>query len=117
LFCRWKSRSEAGRPKIPQAQINLIKQMANDKPLWGAPRIHGEMLKLGFDISSQSPPTVHAQEGPKDYQAALEDVSGEQTVPHTRFLSGGPQLRATLPSHGEVTLPQLRFASIAMVGF
>jgi putative transposase len=54
LYWRWRSRSEAGRPKIPQAQINLIKQMANDNPLWGAPRIHGEMLKLGFDISEST---------------------------------------------------------------
>jgi len=51
LFWKWKSRSEAGRPKIPQAQIDLIKQIADDNPLWGAPRIHGEMLKLGFDLS------------------------------------------------------------------
>jgi putative transposase len=51
VYWRWKRRSEAGRPKIPQAQINLIRQMANDNPLWEAPRIHGEMLKLGFDIS------------------------------------------------------------------
>ncbi len=51
LFWTWKSRSEAGRPKIPQAQIELIKQMANQNPLWGAPRIHGELLKLAFDIS------------------------------------------------------------------
>ena len=51
LYWRWKSRHKSGRPKIPQAQINLIKQMANDNPLWGAPRIHGELLKLGFDIS------------------------------------------------------------------
>ncbi|MDP2886980.1 MAG: integrase core domain-containing protein [Ignavibacteria bacterium] len=51
LFWRWKSQSEAGRPKIPRDQIALIKQMANDNPLWGAPRIHGEMLKLGFEIS------------------------------------------------------------------
>ena len=51
LFWKWKSRSEACRPKIPQAQIDLIKQMANQNPLWGAPRIHGELLKLGFDIS------------------------------------------------------------------
>jgi putative transposase len=41
----------SARPKIPQAQIDLIKQMANENPLWGAPRIHGELLKLGFDIS------------------------------------------------------------------
>jgi len=54
LFWRWKSRLEAGRPKIPQAQINLIKQMANENPLWGAPQIHGELLKLGFDISEST---------------------------------------------------------------
>jgi len=51
LYWRWESRSEPGRPKIPRAQINLIKQMANENPLRGAPRIHGELLKLGFDIS------------------------------------------------------------------
>jgi hypothetical protein len=51
LFWKWKSRSETGRPKNPQAQIDLIRQMANDNPLWGAPRIDGEMLTLGFDLS------------------------------------------------------------------
>ncbi len=54
LFWRWKSRSDAGRPKIHQAQIELIKQMASDNALWGAPRIHGELLKLGFDISEST---------------------------------------------------------------
>jgi putative transposase len=54
LLWRWKSRPEAGRPKIPQAQIDLIRQMTNDNPLWGAPRIHGEMLKLVFDISEST---------------------------------------------------------------
>jgi putative transposase len=43
-----------GRPAIPQDQINLIKQMATDNPLWGAPRIHGELLKLGIDISQST---------------------------------------------------------------
>ena len=50
-YWRWKSRNRRGRPKIPQGQINLINQMANDNALWGAPRIHGELLKLGFGIS------------------------------------------------------------------
>jgi putative transposase len=54
LYWRWKSRSALGRPKIPQEQINLIKQIAKENPLWGAPRIHGEMLKLGFDISEST---------------------------------------------------------------
>jgi putative transposase len=38
LYWRWKSRHKRGRPKIPQAQINLIKQMTNENPLWGAPQ-------------------------------------------------------------------------------
>ncbi len=54
VFWKWKSRSTPGRPAIPPAQINLIKQMANENPLWGAPRIHGELLKLGFDISEST---------------------------------------------------------------
>jgi putative transposase len=54
VFWKWKSRSTRGRPAIPQTQINLIKQMATDNPLWGAPRIHGELLKLGFDISEST---------------------------------------------------------------
>lgn len=56
LYWRWKSRHKSGRPKIPQEQINLIKLIANDNPLWGAPRIHGELLKLGFDISEATVP-------------------------------------------------------------
>jgi len=44
LYWRWKSRSALDRPKIPQEQINPIKQMANENPLWGAPRIHGERV-------------------------------------------------------------------------
>lgn len=38
-------------PKIPPEQVDLIRQMATDNPLWGAPRIHGELLKLGIDVS------------------------------------------------------------------
>jgi putative transposase len=54
LYWRWKSRHKSGRPKIPQAQIDVIRQMASQNPLWGAPRIHGEMLKLGFEISQST---------------------------------------------------------------
>jgi len=65
LFWKWKSRSEAGRPKIPQAQIDLIRQMASENPLWGAPRIHGEMLKLGFDISEATVLRYMPKKAPK----------------------------------------------------
>ena len=47
---RWKSRSP-GRPKIDGALIALIRRMVRDNFLWGAPRIHGELLKLGYDVS------------------------------------------------------------------
>jgi hypothetical protein len=51
LFWTWKSRRRNGRPPISTDVRGLIRRMANENPLWGAPRIHGELLKLGFDIS------------------------------------------------------------------
>jgi len=49
-FWRWKSRSTAGRPKAPLEVRTLIREMSIANPLWGAPRIHGELLKLGIDV-------------------------------------------------------------------
>ena len=49
LFWRWRSRS--GRPSVEQEIRDLIRQMSSANPLWGAPRIHGELLKLGIEIS------------------------------------------------------------------
>jgi transposase InsO family protein len=49
-FWRWKSRSTAGRPKAPLEIRNLIREMSVANPLWGAPRIHGELLKLGINV-------------------------------------------------------------------
>src|SRR3979409_675033 len=46
-YWRWKSRSLGGRPKIAADLRALIRQMSAENPLWGAPRIHGELLKLG----------------------------------------------------------------------
>ena len=46
-----KRKNDAGRPRASKEVIELIKQIANDNPMWGIPRIHGEMLKLGYDIS------------------------------------------------------------------
>jgi len=54
FYWRWKCRNSGGRPKIPQEQINLIKKMAKDNPLWGVPHVHGEMLKLGYEISEST---------------------------------------------------------------
>jgi transposase InsO family protein len=51
LYWRWKSRVRRGRPRTSSEIRALVRQMSGDNPLWGAPRIHGEMLKLGFDVS------------------------------------------------------------------
>src|SRR4029453_7503161 len=50
LFWPWKNRRR-GRPVIPLDVRVLIRRMAEANPLWGAPRIHGELLKLGLDVS------------------------------------------------------------------
>ena len=49
-YWRWKSRSRGGRPKTPLEVRQLIRDMSIENPLWGAPRIHGELLKLGIDV-------------------------------------------------------------------
>jgi transposase InsO family protein len=51
---RWKSQNRGGRPKIDQEIRDLIRRMCKENPLWGAPRIHGELLKLGFDVAQST---------------------------------------------------------------
>src|SRR6266851_4851292 len=53
-YWRWKSRSFGGRPQIDADLRALIRRMSVDNPLWGAPRIHGELLKLGFEVAQSS---------------------------------------------------------------
>ena len=50
VYWRWKSRPRGGRPKAPADIRKLIHEMSVANPLWGAPRIHGELLKLGIDV-------------------------------------------------------------------
>jgi putative transposase len=51
LFWTWKSRRRIGRPTVPADVRALIRTMSEANPLWGAPRVHGELLKLGIDVS------------------------------------------------------------------
>src|SRR5882757_4265223 len=53
-YWRWKSRPLGGRPQIDTELRVLIRRMSVENPLWGAPRIHGELLKLGFEIAQSS---------------------------------------------------------------
>jgi transposase InsO family protein len=54
LYWRWRSRARGGRPKITEEIRGLVRQLANENPQWGAPKIHGELLKLGFVVSERS---------------------------------------------------------------
>jgi transposase InsO family protein len=56
LFWRYKSRRNrnTGRPMIDPAIRALVRRMARENPSWGAPRIHGELLKLGFEVSERT---------------------------------------------------------------
>ena len=53
-FWRWKSRKRAGRPKIDRGLRDLIQRMSKENPLWGASRIHGELLMLGFAVAQST---------------------------------------------------------------
>jgi len=54
LYWRWKSRPRGGRPTVPLEVRRLIREMSITNPLWGAPRIHGELLKLDIAIGQTS---------------------------------------------------------------
>jgi Integrase core domain len=53
-YWRWQSRRRGGRPPIEAELRALIRQMSTENLLWGAPRIHGELLKLGFEVAQSS---------------------------------------------------------------
>ena len=54
IFWRWKSRNRAGRPRINRGLRDLILRMSRENPLWGASRIHGELLMLGFEVAQST---------------------------------------------------------------
>jgi hypothetical protein len=53
-YWRWKSNSRGGRLRIESELRTLIRQMSTENQLWGAPRIHGELLKLGFSVAQST---------------------------------------------------------------
>jgi hypothetical protein len=54
LYWRWKSRTRGGRPRITEEVRVLIRRLARENSDWGAPKIHGELLKLGFVLSERT---------------------------------------------------------------
>src|SRR6516164_2889196 len=55
LFWTWLSRRKrSSRPGLNRELRDLVRQMAEANPLWGAPRLHGELLKLGIEVSERT---------------------------------------------------------------
>ena len=54
LFWRWRSRARGGRPKTTAEIRALIRHLADENSTWGAPKVHGELLKLGFVVSERT---------------------------------------------------------------
>ena len=53
-YWRWKSRRRGGRPRIDREIRDLIRRMSKENPLWGAPRIHGELLMVGIEAAEST---------------------------------------------------------------
>ena len=99
-YWRWKSRNLGGRPKIAADLRALIRQMSTENWLWGAPRIHGELLKLGFVVASRRWPS-----------------SGQQWWPARSELGHVPaQSYATHCSHGSVRGPDHQVRPALCIG-
>src|ERR1700688_4604686 len=81
-YWRWKSRSLGGRPQIEMGLRALIRQMSMENPLWGAPRIHGELLKLGFEVAQSSVAKYMVKRrGPPSQDGALSCAITPQISP------------------------------------
>lgn len=69
IYWRWKSRKRVGRPKIDRGLRDLIRRMSQENPLWGASRIHGELLMLGFEVAQSTVSKYMARGGPPPSQS------------------------------------------------
>ena len=78
-YWRWKSRSCGGRPTVPLEIRQLIRDMSLANPLWGAPRFHGELLKLGIDVGQTSVAKYMAQRKARRFCAIMLMVSPRWT--------------------------------------
>ena len=63
-YWRWKSRPLGGRPQIDPELRVLIRRMSRENPLWGASRIHGELLKVGFEVAHRASLSTWSNDGP-----------------------------------------------------
>jgi hypothetical protein len=81
-YWAWKSRRRRGRPAIRTELRDLIRRMSRANPLWGAPRIHGELLKLGVTVSQATASKYMLR--PRR-RAALSGAGGRRCAQRRRF--------------------------------
>ena len=109
LYWRWKSRRRVGRPAVPADIRDLIRTISRDNPLWGAPRIHGELLKLGIDIAQSTVAKyMSRRHGPRSpgWQAFLRNHTAHIARHRSVRRSDGrvqSALRAGHPASGAAT--------------
>jgi hypothetical protein len=103
-YRRWKSRNLGGRPAISGELRALIRRMSLENPLWGAPHIHGELLKLGFVVAQSTVAKYMAQKG--------GDPSGQSWgtflrnhAPHIAAMDCARQTRSRAYSRRSVIAP------------
>jgi putative transposase len=80
LYWSWRSRHPVGRPSVSREVVDLIRKMSLANARWGAPRIHGELLKLGFDVSEATVAKymVHHRKPPSQtWRTFLANHAGE----------------------------------------
>lgn len=96
-YWRWKSRTEqGGRPAIDGEVPDLVRRMATENPTWGAPRIHGELRMLGFNVSERTA-ARYVPKRPRNPNA------------HQRWMTFLRNHRACLAAMDFFTVPTLRF--------
>ena len=97
LYWRWKSRAgKCGRPCVSRETRELIRQMSKANPLWGAPRIHGELLKLGIEVSQATVAKYMSRQG-KPPSQTWRTFSGEpRSADRSNRLSGSEDCQLSL---------------------
>jgi hypothetical protein len=112
---RWKSRPRGGRPRTPDEIRQLIREMSVANPLWGAPRIHGELLKLGMDVPDHRG-EVHGTADESTHERSQgkchRDRFPEPRSSSSRISSGPPFHSGTIAG-----LPRGNLASVSVLKF
>ena len=101
-YWRWRSRPRRGRPTVPLEIRQLIREMSLANPLWGAPRIHGELLKLGIAIGQRVCSNIWRGGGRLPFSAqASEPLRAASCFPNKKGPTRGARRAAVTTGSGQ----------------